>query len=429
MRRTIVGTSIAGLVLAILGCSGSAPIAVPTPVPSKTVPGHPPVKSSSTPNFAPLSAKDAGALPEPTNCDSSYFKFLCTEIENEEPNLEILADLAGKSDLNCYCTVTYKARKLGSYIPIIKDTMRNKYRTWDEEETPLSRVTTLNRPSLVTFVLDHGGHPDRANPDGSVPLSAALSLDSLNLAKTLLEAGANAHLADLGVSENLDHIAFMMSQGGNGQSININFALQDPKKLDQLLQYGPDLSKVDPEFLLRSGDLKLTRRLFDQGMPPDIKDSFGKPFLHLAVEQGRHEYVDLLLAKGANVNGTDTFGGYPIAAAVESGDPNMVVKLVEKGASISQVGSFDRTPLESAVREGNPDMVIAVIDLGGNPNQKDSWGEHILEIAIEEDNLTVIRALVENGSSFNKKGQNPFQLAQEKGASEATQEYLRSRFQ
>lgn len=420
---TPTGICIAGLIVAILGCSGSPPTPMVPPPPAKAK------DQPAKPNliFESLAHKDAGVVPQPTNCDNnSYFKVFCEEIENPEPNLEILADLAGKSDLNCYCTVTYKARKLGSYIPIIKDTMRSKYRTWDEEETPLFRATTLERSSLVSFILDNGGHPDRPNPDGGVPLSAALTHESLNLAKTLLEAGANAQLADLGVSENLDHIAFMMAHGANGQTININFALrnQDTKALDQLLGYQPDLAKVDPEILLRSGDIKLTRRLFDEGMPADISDSFGKPFLHLAVEQGRHEYVDLLLTKGADVNGTDSFGGRAIMAAVESGDPNMVVKLVENGASITQKGSFDRTPLETAVHEGSPDMVVALIDLGANPNQKDTWGEHILELAIEEDDLAVIRALVENGSSCK----NPYKFAQEKNVSEATQEYLRSRF-
>jgi ankyrin repeat protein len=137
---------------------------------------------------------------------------------------------------------------------------------------------------------------------------------------------------------------------------------------------------------------------------PDLVNAVGAhPFwggrpqaLHLAVEANRRDMFDLLLARGADVNGTND--GYdhwsPLMLAIQRGHTEMRDALIRQGARIGlleslMLGNDDevdawlgRGPLPALSPNGGSVLAFArtthaidrLLELGASTTQKDRWG-------------------------------------------------------
>jgi ankyrin repeat protein len=407
-----------------LACGGA--VSTP-PVPPQ------PVGPSSAEVQAPApkiisAAAVASDLPVPKDCDNSFVRVFCEEVDKAEPDMTVFDDIADRVDVNCPCDVDRSALKAGARIPIIKDFMRDKTRNWTETHPPLYLATMRGHRDVMTWLLERGAHPDMPGEFG-VPLDAALPGGTQDTVDMLLAAGARAELADLSKTDDFGLIEHMMANGGNGKTIDVNPFLQARRRehLEKLLSYEPDLSKIDPSQLTRVGDEALIRRLLDDGMPVDIETSFGEPWLLVAVDDKDHETMKMLLERGANPNAPDRFDETPLAAAVSHDDEVAVGILIQAGASVTaKSGGFDRTPLEEAIRSGTtPSMVRLLIEHGANPNDQDTWGTSVLQEAIDDGNADVVKVLVEHGATMKVDGKGALQYATSEGASQAMLDALR----
>ena len=161
---------------------------------------------------------------------------------------------------------------------------------------------------------------------------------------------------------------------------------------------------------VEAGNLKSVLSLIDGNIELlNARDNNGRTPLHLALELGRGEIVDSLIARGADVNLPDKDNNSPLHYAAVSGDAGLVRSLLEKGAatindtSCTQRGGFvgDWTPLHLACLEGYPETVQLLLDHGADIEARDGLQRTPLILSAESGNLRVAEILIDRGADMN----------------------------
>lgn len=106
--------------------------------------------------------------------------------------------------------------------------------------------------------------------------------------------------------------------------------------------------------------------------------------------------VEVLIKKGANVNGEDPSysGSFPITTAADNNDFETVRLLTQAGANVNQVGLFGYTALASALERGNEEMALYLVHHGASLNAKTDDGETLLTFAVGRGSVAFVTALV-----------------------------------
>ncbi len=126
----------------------------------------------------------------------------------------------------------------------------------------------------------------------------------------------------------------------------------------------PDIHEAAAE-----GNIKRVKQHLVEGVDVNaiFKDSWTP--LHMAAEGGHREIVDLLIAKGADINATagwgDGVGWTPLHMAAEEGHKKVVELLILKGADINVKNGDDRTPLDDAIKHKNAEIANILRKHGG----------------------------------------------------------------
>jgi uncharacterized protein len=133
----------------------------------------------------------------------------------------------------------------------------------------------------------------------------------------------------------------------------------------------------------RDGDLRKVDSLLKEN--PELislKDSLGQTPLHGAAASCRKKVVELLLAKGADVNDKDNSGQTPLHSATFMGCTDAAELLLAKGVDVNAKANNDWTPLHQAVSAGWKDTVELLLAKGAEINAKDSDGNTALHRAV-----------------------------------------------
>ena len=145
------------------------------------------------------------------------------------------------------------------------------------------------------------------------------------------------------------------------------------------------------------GDLEWTKLCLDHGANPNLhKIDDRKTVLGASAERGRMETVDMLLKRGADLDGSGA-----IVLAAEAGKLDMVKYLWEKGANVDELGSGvdDRTvtyaggALHKAVDRGHEDVVRLLLEKGADRHLTDDHGRTPLQLAEERGEEEIARML------------------------------------
>ena len=242
--------------------------------------------------------------------------------------------------------------------------------------------------AAVSLFLQAGMKPDAA------PSALATALDEGHpeVAKALIEAGANVDRALLSVAQN-----------GNEDLLPL------------LLSRKPSQEGLSGALYLAAegGHIKFVKRLLDVGLNPNDKWGGNVP-LHGAAYGGQTETVTLLLDRGADVNEVDTgTGGNGETAlhyASRSGENTVeiVTLLLRAGASANAQDSSGNTPLMNAL--DHRDIALMLLQSGANVNLRTNDGTTALMYAAGRHLTGMIKVLVDKGADINvqnKRGWTP----------------------
>ena len=129
------------------------------------------------------------------------------------------------------------------------------------------------------------------------------------------------------------------------------------------------------------------------------------PPLHYAVQSNQETIIELLLDNGANVDSEDSCGRTALHEAATVGSNTIVEQLIAKGADINKKGGhIDCTPLHEAVEAGAKTVVEALINHGAQINALDCFGSSPLHKAAENGQVDIVKVLLDHNPGVNIKG-------------------------
>ena len=116
----------------------------------------------------------------------------------------------------------------------------------------------------------------------------------------------------------------------------------------------------------------------------DMKNGYTP--LHLCLFASRHkELMQLLVAKGADVNAQASSGATPLLFAVLRDQPDDVKFLIDKGANVNLTDAYGGTILDAALQMQFGSMIQILVDKGADVNAKDQSQQRPLDYALKMD--------------------------------------------
>jgi uncharacterized protein len=121
--------------------------------------------------------------------------------------------------------------------------------------------------------------------------------------------------------------------------------------------------------------------------------------LHLCLFAARHkELMQLLIAKGADVNAQASSGATPLFFAVLRDQPDDVKFLIDKGANVNLADAYGDTILDAALHLQYGGMVQILVDHGADVNAKDQSEHRPLFYALQMDDHKWADVLKKHGA-------------------------------
>jgi ankyrin repeat protein len=160
----------------------------------------------------------------------------------------------------------------------------------------------------------------------------------------------------------------------------------------------------------------LIELLLAKGANLNAKTKYGETSLYSAASSGNKDLVEFLLTKGANANGNVGDDGQTVLHKViwEFREKDLVELLLAKGANVHAKNRIGFTPLHLAAYEGKKDIAELLLAKGADVNAKSNDGNTPLHTAVEHHHKDIAELLIDKGADVNAKsneGNTPLRFA------------------
>ena len=261
---------------------------------------------------------------------------------------------------------------------------------------------------VVTALVKGGADLTQTNGDGATAMMIAIVNDRFDLAKAMLDLGADANDGSLYFAvDQHDNTTDARARDGGLLRWDHPNTLTSLDLIKILLDHGADPNKAFVGALhsisLGTGDTHN-----------------GSPFYRAAIAADV-EALKLLIAKGAKVDWTPSPAPGGGRGGGNVGRPAlMAASTGGRGMPFGGGPGFTRNGLPTWRETGNRtpiDAVKVLLDAGADPNaQLDDDGNTVLHQAAQRNDLDMIRVLVKGGAdlqAYNWTGQTPINIAEE----------------
>ncbi len=253
--------------------------------------------------------------------------------------------------------------------------------------------------AIVEALLGAGADPNVRNNDGVTALGFAISEDRLDLARILLDAGADISLADYAGVTPLIRLLGEVHRPTDDEMLAL---------VKEFLAAGADSNGQTEEgvtavsLAFAKSYYSVVRTLFDAGAEPRGRSSpNGIPFIQQLVGnyvdpdaiQWAIDALDDVSVLDAQNNG----GGTALMKATIAKRVDAVRLLLDAGADTNVANDAGETALMFAATAGNLDFVRLLLDAGADPNARSNEGFTVLMMAASEG-VDVVRALLDAGA-------------------------------
>ena len=172
-----------------------------------------------------------------------------------------------------------------------------------------------------------------------------------------------------------------------------------------LLICGTSFAQPDPVAYgnrVESGDLGQVREWLAAGLDPDyLADRIGTGLM-IAAWYGNLPMMELLVARGANVNKANALGEQALMHAAWRGQSEAIKWLLAKGAKVNSA-PMRWSALHYAAFGGHGDAAKQLLDNGADINARSTNGSSVLMMAVYEGHETLVRQLLARGADRSLK--------------------------
>jgi ankyrin repeat protein len=188
-----------------------------------------------------------------------------------------------------------------------------------------------------------------------------------------------------------------------------------PEILDILFKSGLEFAPVHMnnfnnlfQHAVKAGNVGNMRYLHDQGVDVNfIKQSTTRASIHEAIVTKRSEAIKLLIEWEANINLKSKNFGYPIHIAIERGMDNIVDMLLKARVDVSVLDRFGRSPLASACYLNKLGAVKLLLSHGCRLDFYGADGYNLLHYAIIPGSFEVAEYLLSINANIQMKDGTP----------------------
>ncbi|WP_419214522.1 ankyrin repeat domain-containing protein [Wolbachia endosymbiont of Rhagoletis cingulata] len=251
--------------------------------------------------------------------------------------------------------------------------------------TSLHFAASLGDLSKVAMLLKHNSYTDTRDHNGQTPLHYAIQSGNTEVAKYLIDHGANLNVHD-----------------NYYQKTNTKYVYY----------------KTPLHYAIESGNIEIAKYLIDRGANPNIQDAYSKTPLYSAIYSGNTEIVNYLLDHNADPN-SKSYYTFPLLAAIKLGNAEIVKSLIEHGADLGIKNTSAQTLLHYAIELKHTEIAKYLIDRGIDVDTRDiSSGKSPLHFAMHMKNMEVVKYLIEHNADIDIQdsyGLTPLHLAVDLG--------------
>ena len=153
---------------------------------------------------------------------------------------------------------------------------------------------------------------------------------------------------------------------------------------------------------LESGDLAQLRSWLDDGLDPNyLADRIGTGLM-IAAWHGNIPMMELLVARGADVNRPNDLGEHALMHASWRGQAAAVKWLLEHGARVNGE-PLQWSALHYAVFAGQREAATLLLERGADINARSTNGSSVLMMAVYEGHEDLVRLLLARGADTSVK--------------------------
>jgi len=344
----------------------------------------------------------------------------------------------------------------------------------DSGATSLHMAVTGGLEELSRLLIEYGADVNvRTGYHKLVPLHQASSGGHLSIIKLLLEKGADINATSaagwtpLHAAKNKETAELLVNNGADVNAVSEKgltplseaVSMGNTELAKYLVEKGADashkLTNTNRTLLHYAGSAGTAAYLLSLGIGVEARDAWGYTPLHMAAEAGNMDVAEFLINRGADINAKITWfirnddypiGSTPLDIVLDNDPQSELAKYLEaKGAKTGRylpgklyfedLGNVE-IELFQAVRNGNLSVITKRIRSGADINARDNAGWTSLHWAAYFGREWTIKFLIKNGAQVNEPsakfiskeypaGQTPLDVAEAAGKDE-TAKILRS---
>ena len=230
--------------------------------------------------------------------------------------------------------------------------------------------------------------------DGATALAWAAYRDSLDAAELLIRAGANVNAAnDYGATA----LWLACAKGSAAMTEKLLNAGADPNA--NLLSGETPLMTA-----ARMGSVDVMKLLLAHGANVNAKETRGaQTALMWAVAEKHAEAARVMIEHGADIHARSKRGFTPLLFAAQQGDVDSARILLAAGADVNGTAP-GMSPLLIATTSGHAALSVFLLEKGADPNAQDSIGLTVLYHAASRRNMQeLVKALLPHGVNPNSR--------------------------
>ncbi|EAQ90477.1 hypothetical protein CHGG_02412 [Chaetomium globosum CBS 148.51] len=299
---------------------------------------------------------------------------------------------------------------------------------------PIIRRSTAFATTRISGQALVAGSP-RADPDLVTVVHAAgkeLHLAHFSVKEYLLrDERFNITIASIPIARTC--LTYLTDINGNHEEIKrdfpmARFAAEVWTYYATFAQASENMVQTTVRFLEEEVTFQRWARLYQSDRAWD--DDPGPPLgsrLYYACFAGLVTPAQILISKGADVNGQGGFYGNALQAASLKGHQEIVKLLLDKGADVNAQGGGYGNALRAASLEGHQEIVKLLLDKGADVNGQGGGYGNALRAASLEGHQEIVKLLLDKGADVNAQGGfygNALQAASLRGHQEVVKPLL-----